>query len=471
MQHSLTSPAAAAAIYLSQSECGTWQGCPAQAWARFVLGYRPPDDEDRPRRVGSMGHAVLLERVVSPWYGTAYDPMGAVMGEQERRGWSSIDDDEYTSARDATERIASHLNLDRLRILPDVYSEDDPAAPSVRRGPLAEVRLRVRWQRLAEFFTDMVGNTRVPSAAWRDIMRCEAVRARFAGIEGQPDLVCMPDGPDVAPGTVAVVDFKFRQSLDLGGAAEPDESAVPDKQAAWYLALLHAAGLRPAGGLEFWQVNAYAGKWLSVDDFLRIADGGATTEEEFALVLQDGMPTRDLKRYKDARAAVDAATWAEAHRVLANRRLERRLDEWRRPKYTPKGNLKKQGEPPDRLSAAEEADAREFIADLGAMQSVAVRKFRTDPSVSREVVRDMIVAVDGPLSHALRGIVPARNLQQHRTSQCARQLGGCPVRTPCLATIGGSNFESHLHDLKAQGALVNSHAAGPRLGSVPGFMR
>lgn len=473
MQHSLTSPAAAAAIYLSQSECGTWQGCPAQAWARFVLGYRPPDDEDRPRRVGSMGHAVINDRVAARHDGRDADPHRAIGEEAERRGWS--DDftdraDEIDCAVAAAGRIAAHLRLDSLRVLPDVYSEDDPAAP-VRRGPLSEVRLRVRWQRLAEFFTDMVGSTRVPSAAWRDIMRCEAVRARFAGIEGQPDLVCMPDGPDVAPGIVAVLDFKFRQSLDLGGAGEPDESAVPDKQAAWYLALLYAAGLRPAGGMEFWQVNAYAGKWLTVDDFIRIADGGATTEEEFALILDDGMPTRDLGRYKDARAAVDAATWAEAHRILANHRLERRLDEWRRPKFTPTGKPKKQGEPPDRLSATEEAKAREFIADLSNMQSVAVRKFRTDPSVSREVVRDMIVAVDGPLSHALRGIVPARILQSHRGSQCTKHFGGCPVRTPCLATIGGSNFESHLHDLKAQGALVNSHAAGPRLGSVPEFMR
>lgn len=450
----LSSPATAA--FLSQSEGGDWQGCPARAWARFFLGYRPPDDEDRPRRVGSMGHAVINDRVAARFSGRDDDPTTAVNAEAERRGWSEVDAEEFDCAREAAARIADHLRLDSLRILPDLYSDD---AGTAARGPMSEVRLRVRWQRLAEFFTD----GRTPSSHWRDIMRCEAVRARFAGIEGQPDLVCMPE--DMG-GTVVVPDFKFRQSPDLGGAGEPDEAAVPDRQAAWYLALLHSAGLRPAGGLEFWQVNAYAGRLLTVEDFLRINDGGAESEEEAALITDRGLPTIDLKRYGKARAFVTAEVWSAAFEALADRRLAVRLAEWRRPKFTDKGNQRKPGPAPDRLSYAEQNDAREWINTLEATSLVAVRRFRSDLCVSREVVRDLIVAVDGPLAHALKGITPARHLQTHRSSPCAKQFGGCPVRTPCLATIGSGNFEATLRDLKDQGALVE-HATGPRLGAVP----
>lgn len=443
-------------IYLSQSEGGDWQGCPARAWARFFLGYRPPDDEDRPRRVGSMGHAVLNDRIAARFAGRDDDPSAAVAAEAERRGWSEVDPEEFDCAREAAARVADHLRLDSLRILPDLYSD---GAGTAARGPMSEVRLRVGWQRLVEFFTD----DGRPSAHWRDIYRCDAVRARFAGIEGQPDLVCMPEG---VGGGVAVLDFKFRQSPDLGGSGEPDEAAVPDKQAAWYLALLHSAGLRPAGGLEFWQVNAYAGRLLTAEDFLRISDGGAESEEEAALVTDRGLPTRDLNRYKDARAFVTAEVWGAAFEALADRRLAVRLADWRKPKFTDKGNLRKPGPAPDRLSYAEQNDAREWLYTLEATSLVAVRRFRGDLCVSREVVRDLIVAVDGPLSHALCGITPARHLQTHRTSPCARQFGGCPVRTPCLATIGSGNFEATLRDLRAQGALVE-HATGPRLGVVP----
>ncbi len=158
-----------------------------------------------------------------------------------------------------------------------------------------------------------------------------------------------------------MLDFKFRQSPDLGGAGEPDESAIPDKQAAWYLALLHSAGLRPAGGLEFWQVNAYAGRMLTVEDFLRIAEGGAESEEEAAMITDRGLPTRDYNRYKEARAFVTAEVWGAAFEALADRRLAARLAEWRQPKYTEGGNLRKPGPAPDRLSYAEQSGAREWL--------------------------------------------------------------------------------------------------------------
>lgn len=449
----------ASLLHLSQSECSDWIGCAARAWARYVLGVRPPDDEDRPRRVGSMGHAIVVDSLRARWWNFDPDPRGACEEEAARRKWSGIDEEEFSCACLAADLVRRELNLDTVDVLPDLYSDTESGGS---RGPLAEVRLRVGWDALISFFRD--GSHM--STLWRDIMRCEAVRHRFAGIEGQPDLVIMPEGPG---GPVVVVDYKFRQKPDLGGASDPSSAAqaVPDRQAAWYLALLHAVGLRPAGGIEFWQVNAYAGRWLTVDDFLAAADGRAQTVEQYELVTERGLPTRDLSRMADAGGLVTAEVWAEAHRLLADARLTRRLDDWRTPKYTPKGNLRKQGDPPDRLSSAESEDARRFIAEREAYRPVVVRKFRADPIVCREVIRDMIVGVDAPLAQALRGVTPGRNIQNYRTAPCVVP-GKCAIRVPCMASLGAGDLQGALSDFVAQGALVRN--TGP-LGVAPAGLR
>ncbi|HEY8375345.1 MAG TPA: PD-(D/E)XK nuclease family protein [Nannocystis sp.] len=453
MQNKSTNAAPDGLLYLAQSECGDWAGCPARAWARYVLGVRPPDAEDRPRRIGSMGHAVILEALRARHEGRDDDPHAAIAKEAARRGWPDLDDDEVATAIGAARTAIRALGLDRADVLPDIYSDTPPGA---RRGPLAEVRLWAKWDAMIPFFRDDGG---AMSPLWRDIMRCEAVRARFAGIEGQPDLVYMPEGPG---GPVVVVDYKFRKKPDLGGAASPSPAAmqVPDRQAAWYLALLHAVGLRPAGGIEFWQVNIYGGRWLTVDDFLEHAQTGGI------LVTDKGLPTRDTKRLTEAGGMVSAEVWAEAHRLLASARLERRLADWRTPKYTAKGNLKKQGDPPDRLSPAEVDDARRFIADLEAYNPVAIRTFRVDPLVCREVVRDMIVGVDAPLSQVLRGMTPARVPQNYASSPCVKP-NGCAVRTPCMVSHGAGDFRRAIADFAAQGALVEV----PRLGAVAAGLR
>jgi hypothetical protein len=60
---------------------------------------------------------------------------------------------------------------------------------------------------------------------------------------------------------------------------------------------------------------------------------------------------------------------------------------------------------------------------------------RADPLVCREVVRDVIVGVDGPLSLALRGVTPARHLQTYNGSPCTRAWG-CPLAQPCQSSLG-----------------------------------
>lgn len=459
-------------IYLSQSECGAWvSGCAAAAWARFVLGYRPPDDEDRPRRIGSMGHAVLADRVDASFKRAYPDPLAAIEIEAVRRGWPEDwpeKTEETSCAMDAAATVADRIGLDSIALVPDLYSEDASASTATAgktRGPLAEVRLRARWSKVAEFFADVTqvrGAASVPvaSAPWLDIMRCLHVRQRFSGIEGQPDLVCMPEG---VGGPVVVMDFKFRQRPDLGGAAEPDTAGVPDRQAAWYLALLHAVGLRPAGGLEFWQVNAFAGRWLTVQDFIDAANGELDSEAAcVALVTEDGVPRTDLKKIGQAGMAT-AEVWGEAHRILVNRRYEARMAKYDAKPAGPKGG---KGRAPDRLTENEQRTAQGFLADLRHYDPVAIKRFRADQSVSREVIRDMIVGVDAHLGSLARGIIPARNLQSYPNSPCVKERGGCPVRQTCLATLGTSNFERALHDLKDQGALVH-HATAPRLGAVP----
>lgn len=434
----------AALKYLSQSEGGDWQSCPLKAFARWILEYRAPGDEARPQMVGSIGHAILSERTRARFDRREPNYPAAIHEEAQRRGWESVSQTDVDRAAFGAEAIAAEVGLDRVALVPDLYSEDPPGGGSVRRGPLAEVRLRATWAKLGEFFRE--ADRRSVSPGWADIMACEAVRARFAGIEGQPDSAIMPDGPG---GPVVVPDWKFRQNPDIGGAAADPDSAVPDRQCSWYTALLYAVGLRPAGGIEFWQVNAYAGRWLDVEDFIRAADGEVDSPEGAALVTDVGLPTRDLNRIGKL-GMVSAEVWGEAFRVLANRRHDRRLAEWYARPLGPKGGkgMKK----PERLTGAEDDGARRFLADLAAYRPVVIRKFRADPVVVREVVRDTIVAVDGPLGHALRGMTPARHLSNYRTSPCVRPYG-CPIQSACRASLGTFGAREVLRDFAEQGAL------------------
>jgi hypothetical protein len=124
---------------------------------------------------------------------------------------------------------------------------------------------------------------------------------------------------------------------------------------------------------------------------------------------------------------ITADDWAEAHRVLANERHTRRVSDWRF------GGGK--GKCPDLLTAHEREQANKFIADLRAWKPVEIRKVRADPAVCAEVVRDLIVGVEGPLAVSLRGMSPARHLQSHPKGPCERRYG-CPIQDPCKASLG-----------------------------------
>lgn len=414
-----TSPPSAPASpkCLSQSEVSDWQLCPFRAHARWILGYRAGREETAPQRIGSMGHAILADMVAARWSGGPEDPEAAVEVEAHKRGWGGVIEDEYERALSGARLAADAVDLRHVDIAPDLYS----TKPG---GPLAESELRVAWASLRALYIEHGAD-----AMYQPIGECRAVLRHFAGLEGHLDLGVFPQGPG---GPLVVTDWKLRQSIDLGGA-DDFMSPVPDRQFAWYSTLLRALGLRPAGGIELWQVNAYAGRWLTVQDFLRIAEGGAVSEAEHGLIVSGGLPTRDLKRYSMAGAAVTGEVWSEAHRVLANRRHAERMDEWTRSAASAGGRKSKPR--PDVLTIAEREGADRFLADLHHQRPVVVRKMRADPLVCLEVVRDSIVAVDGPLRQTLAGMPPARNLQSWPRSPCSRP-GGCPVQSPCLSSLG-----------------------------------
>lgn len=399
------------AEFLSQSEVSDRVACGLKGHARWDLDYRPEHDDNFAQRVGSIGHALLHERVAARFDERLETWLEAAYAEAERREWEHDIADEVNLSTPAVDAIDAEY-VSRVSLLPNIYSEKPG-------GVLAEVRLRETWSSLIKFFSDPGQQ----SPGWHDVTRCLAVMRRYLGIEGQPDLVCLPEGPG---GPVDIVDYKFRQSIDLGGAGDETGPSLPDRQGSWYLALVHAAGLRPAAGVNFVQVNAYAGRWLTVEDFLRIARGGATSEAEAELVVNNGLPTRDSKRYQDAKVAVSAEVWAEAHRVLAQARQNNRMFSHSKAE---------QKKAKDLYTVAEREGADRFLADLRAQRAVAVVKKRADPIVCREVVRDMIVGVEQSLAAIERGVVPARNLQTHRGAPCTRP-GGCSAQSLCLASLG-----------------------------------
>lgn len=423
------------AEFLSQSEVSDRTACGLKGHARWDLGHRPQHDENFAQRVGSVGHALLHERVSARFWGASEEPWDAVAQEAKRRGWDCNVDEEMSLAQPAVDLIDDEYTS-KVSLMPNLYTPDG--------GVFAEVRLRVKWSGLVKFFSDPGQQ----SPGWRDVTQCASVMRRYLGIEGQPDIVCLPEGPG---GPVDIVDYKFRQSIDLGGAGDETGPSLPDRQGSWYLALVHAAGLRPAAGVNFVQVNAYAGRWLEVDDFVRIARGGARSVEEAELVVQSGLPTRDMSRYKDAKVAVSADVWAEAHRVLAQARQNNRMFSQSKAE---------QKKAKDLYTIAEREGADRFLADLREQRSVVVVKKRADPIVCREVVRDMIVGVEQSLASIERGVVPARNLQTHRGSPCTRP-GGCSAQSLCLASLGTFNVAENLHTMAQDGYALLGPGPSP----------
>ena len=409
-------PAAPTGRFVSQSECGTALACGMQWFATWSLGFRPQYPETAAQRVGSMGHAILNDRVLARHIGRDPGPIMAASNEREKRGWGEWTPEleaEFTLAEQASDTLAAAIDLDNL-------------TPIIHNGaPLAEVRLQVSWEQLAA------------ATVGRDIIAgLHHLRAAYDGIEGQPDIgLLMPHGVNMGL-TRTCVDFKMRQRPDLGGANE--DSAIPDPQGAYYKILLAAAGVAID---EFKQVNVYAGPWLTLDDFM--AEGSQ-------YVRDDGLPSRNLAKLE---AMVKPEVWAEAWRLLVERkRIAHSLRPVKLSKKTGEPLKGQEWTPPD------DWDARQFIRHLETIPLVAVRSFRLDMSVCRDVVRDMLGAVDAHLAALAKGVTPSRNLRNFPSSPCVKRYG-CPVQDSCRASLGTGNAERIMREHADAGALARREHA------------
>lgn len=407
--------------FVSQSECNTALACGLQWFGTWNLGYRPQYPENMPQRVGSMGHAILNDRVLARYYSRDTGPIAAASIERTKRGWGEWTpelEDEFALAEVASNTLAEAIDLDSLK-------------PIIHNGaPLAEVRLQVTWANLAA------------AGFGKVIDDLHRLTTAYAGIEGQPDIgLFMPHGTTLGLARTCV-DFKMRQRPDLGGAGE--DSAIPDPQGAFYKILLAASGISID---EFRQVNVYAGPWLALDDFMR---------DDSPYVRADGLPSRDLNKLG---AMVKAGVWADAWRLLVERK---RVAHTQRPmKVSQKTGQPLKGQewtPPD------DWDARQFIRHLETYPTVAVRSFALDMSVCRDVVRDMLGAVDAHLAAVAKGVTPSRHLRDFPTSPCVKRFG-CPVQDACRASLGTGNAERVMREQADAGALVRR--ADAPVGLVP----
>ena len=468
--------------YISQSESRDAQRCHLRWFARWPLALQS-GDESPPQRIGSIGHAVLASMTRGR---ATYEHMSAVLDEAHKRNW-------FTPGDDAPEWFAGEFRrgLEGAALVDALVPRGVPVR--LPDGtPLVEHRLRVTWGDLGRVLSCDVDDDGCPVGlmagsfeAWSRIMRQLAALRRL-GIEGQPDLVNrVPLHADIDAGTaivhvpvgrtVVIDDYKFRQKPDLGGAlGRPDVTTI-DPQGAFYSVLLRASGaVGPDDSVSFRQINAYAGPWLTVDDFVeerrRVQASGARGR----LTLDSGLPSRDVDRME---AMVTPDVWAEAFRVLANlRHDDRRAQHEHRlalhrqtlAEYAvfkaenPKSRRQppKAPDEPERLTAAEEQAARAFVADLAERPLVQVQTCSLDPGACLELVRDMLAAVLSAQNELASGLPPARTFDPHPRGPCMRPYG-CDLSAPCQASLGSGNAEATLRDHAEQAHLRRSLAVLP----------
>ena len=85
-------------------------------------------------------------------------------------------------------------------------------------------------------------------------------------------------------------------------------------------------------------------------------------------------------------------------------------------------------------------------------------------SVCRDVVRDMLGAVDAHLGAVAKGVTPSRHLRNYPTSPCVKRFG-CPVQDACRASLGTGNAERVMREQADAGALVRR--ADAPVGLIP----
>jgi hypothetical protein len=203
---------------------------------------------------------------------------------------------------------------------------------------------------------------------------------------------------------------------------------------------------------EFKQINVYAGPWLTLDDFM--AEGSPYCRKD------NGLPLMSLDSMN---AMVKANVWADAWRLKVEaRRVAHSLRPVRMNSRTGKPCAGQEWKAPD------EFEARSFIRHLETYPLVSVRSFRLDMSVCRDIVRDMLGAVDAQLAAVAKGVTPSRNLRIFQTSPCVKKYG-CPVQDQCRSAMGTGNAEQVMREQAATGALTQRSNAP--LGVMPAMAK
>ena len=398
--------------HVSQSECRSAQDCGLQWHALWNLGVRMESMDGPPQVVGSLGHACLADHVFQTSQCAEPDLWRAMEHEARKRRYPGADDGWDGDWSEASDELRGYATLAEqaargLLASPD-FDVQHPVIDASGR-PMVEARMVADWADL-----ERVAGLVIPPKMLTVLMR----NNRRWGMEGTLDVLHWRDG---LRRLLFLDDYKFR-TRPVDGA--PVESSVPDGQGAFYRVLIRALGLDAGFDAVFFrQVNVYAGRWHTLDDFL---DAGSD------YCNADGLSTRDQKRL-DGMVAPDV--WAEAWRILADRR---RI-----------ATASRKGGP--RLPTEDETHrARAFIDDLSRRRAVSVNTILLDHSVCLEVVRDMLAAVAGRLAEADAWGTPGRNLRSHASSPCSRHYG-CSVQAPCLAAVGSNNVEATFREMVADG--------------------
>lgn len=399
--------------FLSQSQAGAEQRCGLQWFGTYYLGYFPVGVDDRPRRLGTLGHGLAAGALLAAWSADATScfpialewltraqrwAIADELAERERWPTATFYDwpGDVADAEVAAERLLAFLDA-----RPDLLA--------VWRGqPLVERRVRIPWSSIRWLAEEL------------EARGADVVLGRFAGLEGAMDLV-----ERLPSGTLLVSDPKFRRevpqvnAIDDEGDAET-RSVLPDLQGSWYSVVLEAA-LPGARSVEFRQVQVYAGPMLTADDYLRPGS---------PLVTDDGLPSLAPRN-------VTADEWSRAWETLVAHKsaTETRGRGRNKEPWTPTPN--------------QENKAREHLERLRTRPLVAARGFPLDPLASREVVVDACVRVDAALRVAAR-TRPGRVLSNHPGSPCMRR-NGCDMQGPCRASLGSGNFDAVLASMAADG--------------------
>lgn len=462
--------------YVSQSECRDAQRCHLRWFARWPLALQNAE-ESPPQRIGSIGHACLGAMSTASLIGEDADDKALrseAICEGHRRNWFAArpEDDNWPDWFETE----FERGLAGARLIDANVPRGLPVRLLDGAGPaMIEHRLRVTW---AELFAI------VPPMMRDSFARIGIGLARLGGrtgIEGQPDLVhrLAQDGSNLF-GTrdhavVYIDDYKFRQKPDLGGALGKADLTTIDPQGAFYSVLLRASGaVGPDEPVAFRQINAYAGPWLTVEDFVeerrRVQASGARGK----LTLDSGLPSCDVGRME---AMVTPEVWSEAHRVLVNLRHDdrRAQHEYRLAQHrqahvdferfkleNPRSRKQPPRPPtePERTTAAEDQAARAFVADLASRPLHQVQTCSLDPGACLELVRDMLAAVLSAETEIAARLPPARSFDPHPRGLCVRPYG-CDLLAPCKASLGSNNAEATLRDHAEQARLRRSLAVLP----------